>query len=341
MAQIVERSMSSNDWKNPIPGTSFDAAGLIALADLGTIAHRAALTGTAAFMDALVLCPGIHRQQKAPELSKGELPPTAALTTGYIFRVENQATVAYLQGAGLTGQLVTLTVENLRKGPWYTLWTDLFGPSTSIFSSVLVAIAILSTITSVTLLAILRDWWGVGILLILIVARFLNIILIRRRTRPSWHGAPEPGVTGDLLILLSQDRWIRMQGSVNALKTVTSGQWLNDMTFFESSLEASATILVYISAALANNATESGKILLIVLMLMSVGLLGISNKQEGAFYMHGYVVKAKGKSTAYARRIDLAKELIKETKRHDWAIGLGMVKAEDYSEQPASFSVVL
>lgn len=340
MAHVAKRGVSNIDWKNPVPA-SFDAAGLIALADLSTIAERTALLGSANFLDALVLCPGIHRQQKAADLNKGELPPTAALTTGYIFRIENQATVAYLQSVGISGHLVTLAVKNLRKRPWYHFWTYLSGPSESVLSSVLLMMAMLLTVISITLLGMVKDWWGAGILLVLIVARSLNIVLIHRRTKPSWHGALEPGVTGDLLVLLSQDRWIRMQGSVDALKTVTSGQWLKDMTFFESSLEATATMLVYLSAALASNATQIGKMLLIALLLMSVGLLGMSNKQEKAFYMHGHIMKTKGKPKMYARRLDLAKGLIKETKRHDWAIGLGMVKAEDYGKQSASISVTL
>ena len=331
--------MSGSDWRSPILGTSFDAAGLIALADLNTIAHRTALIGTATLIDALILCPGIHRQQKASDLNQGEFPPTAALTSGYVFRIENQATVAYLQGVGKTGQLTTIAVENLRKGPWYYLWNLLFGPSLSVLSSGLVVVAMLLTVASIALLAAFGDWWAVGILLALIVARFLNIFLVRRRTTPSWHGAPEPGVAGNLLVLLSQDRWIKIQGSVDALKVVTSGRWLNDMTFVESSLEATATLLVYVSAALASNATQNGKILLAALLLVSVGLLGISNKQERVLYMHGHKLSVKSKPRAYARRLDLAKELIKETKRHDWAIGLGMVKAEDYGETSVSVTL--
>ena len=94
-----------------MPTTSFDAAGLIAFTDLETIPRRTALLGMVPWVDALILCPGIHRQQKAPDLSKAELPPTAAMTTGYVFRFENQATVAYLQRIGITGQLVNLRVE--------------------------------------------------------------------------------------------------------------------------------------------------------------------------------------------------------------------------------------
>ena len=337
---IAERGTSAFGWRGlTIPRASFDAIGLIALADLDTIARRTALIGTATLIDALVLCPGIHRQQKASHLNQGELPPTAALTSGYVFRIENQATVAYLQGVGKTGQLVTLAVESLRKGPRYYFWTLLFGPSGSLLASLLMVVAMLSTVTSITFLAAFGDWWGVGIISALIVARLVNIFLIRQRTTPGWHGVPEPGVAGDLLVLLSQDRWIRIQGSVDALKVVTSGRWLNDMTFVQSSLEATATLLVYVSAALASNATQNGKVLLATLLLVSVALLGVSNKQARALYMHGHKISVKGAPRAYARRLDLAKELIKETKRHDWAIGLGMVKAEDYGEKSVSVTL--
>ncbi|KAI4166265.1 MAG: hypothetical protein LQ342_000154 [Letrouitia transgressa] len=335
MVHMAKRDLSSVNWQNSLAGTSLDAAGLIALADLDTIARRTALLGSASFTDALVICPGIHRQQKASDLSKAELPPTGSLTNGYIFRIENQATVAYLQSIGITGQLVTLGVEKLQKRSWYHLWAHLIGPGKSLVSFALILVAILSTIGSVTLLILIEDWWGVSILFTLIVARFLNISLIRWRTMPNWHGVLEPGMNGDLLVLLSQDRWVRMQGSVDALKAVTSGRWLSDMTFLERSLEAIATVLVYLSAVLASNATQSGKMLLIILLLGSVGLLGISNQQQEALYMRGHIVRLKGKPKMYARRLDLAKELIKETKRHDWAVGLGMVKGEEYGERSA------
>ncbi|KAK2022116.1 hypothetical protein LX32DRAFT_657950, partial [Colletotrichum zoysiae] len=51
--------------KEPLPGLSLSAAGLVALADLQTIANRTALTGTSSWFDALVLAPGLHYQQAA------------------------------------------------------------------------------------------------------------------------------------------------------------------------------------------------------------------------------------------------------------------------------------
>ncbi|TQN64501.1 hypothetical protein CSHISOI_10923 [Colletotrichum shisoi] len=51
--------------KKPIPGLSLSAAGLVALADLRTVANRTALKGTSSWLDALVLAPGLHYQQAA------------------------------------------------------------------------------------------------------------------------------------------------------------------------------------------------------------------------------------------------------------------------------------
>ena len=327
--ETLKTKMAPFDWTRPLPNTSFDAAGLIALADLDTIARRTALTGTAVYLDALVLCPGIHRQQTASELNGGELPPTAALTTGYVFRVENQAMVAYLQSKAKTGHLTTLTAENEAKSGLRTLWKALFGPGDSLLVFLLLMTIRLSTIFSITFLAIIQDWWGFAILLSLVVARIFNIHIVRRRTRPGWHGISEPGKKGDLLVLLSQDRWVRLQGPVDALKAATSGQFLVDMNFFEGSLNALATLLVYLSAAFASNATQVGKLLFIVLLLISVCLLAISNHQSKYLHMHGAVLKPNPEPKAYERRLDLAKQLVRETKRDDWAVGLGMIRPED------------
>jgi len=92
-------SSALTDWlSGGYPKVSLDAAGLVALADLSTVARRTALTGTSSLLDAFVLCPGLHRQQEAPELNGGEYPACAAMTTGYVFRVENPATVSRRKG---------------------------------------------------------------------------------------------------------------------------------------------------------------------------------------------------------------------------------------------------
>ena len=264
-----------------------------------------------------------------------EYPPTAALTSGYVFRVENPATVLYLQKVGKTGHLVHLRVSDKSKpqGIW-TFWGSWWTPNLSPISKVFYLAAVLLNWVVVVYLVLTGDWWALVIVGILMLARLGNIAVVRRRSHPGWHGVPEPGVQGDLLILLSQDRWIRMRGSVDDLKVVTSGQWMRDMSFTESCVVAASTLLVYMGAALASNADQSGKIALLALLLISPALLVVSNKNIAAFQMFGRSITVEGEPKAYKRRLDLAEELIKSTKREDWAIRLGMINPDTVRSTP-------
>lgn len=307
---------------------SLDAAGLVALAELNTIGRRTALTGTGALLDTLIICPSIQRQQAATELHGGEYPAVAALTSGYVFRVENPATVTYLQKIGLTGHLTELSVTNLsnKRSRVASLCSVFYTfENATLISSLAYLTAALSTIVVLVFFAISKDWWGLFVLFLLMFARFCNTVIVRRRSRVGWKGASEPGEQGDLLILLSQDRWVRMRGAVNDLKTVTSGQWLHEMTFTESSVAAFATLLVYLDAALASNLKQSGKVLLLVLLVVSAALLAIANLRTDKLQMHENIVQVDGRRKKYGRRRDMADELIAETGRKDWAIRLGMI----------------
>ena len=327
-ATASQTSGPSTVFGVPFPRVSLDAVGLVALADLTTIARRTALTGTSTLLDAFILCPGIHRQQYAPELNGGEYPAVAAMTTGYVFRIENPATVHYLQKVGRPGQLTTLSVSRVSGSPQSTLsrFLDLFYvvQNTSLVSSLAYFAAAFLTTAALFLLTISRDGWGVVIFMLLMFARVCNIFVIRRRSQVGWKGASEPGVRGDLLVLLSQDRWIRMQGPVDDLKTVTSGQWQREMRFWESSITAVATILVYLDAALASNMEQAGKVILLALLISSAGLLAIANHHTEVLSMHGNVIQVRDRRP-YARRLDLARELIKQSGRDDWALRLGMI----------------
>jgi hypothetical protein len=325
---LTQRDISTPWGRSLTPNISLDAAGIVALADIKTIALRTALTGTSAFLDSFVLCPGIHRQQSAPELNGGEYPACGAMTSGYVFRVENPATVLYLQKVGRTGQLTTLSVKtaDANSSPWQNALSMLFTlQNASLISSCAYLIAVSMTLTALVLLALSQNWWGLTVVLFLCLSRLCNVIIIRRRTNVNWQGAPEPGIKGDLLILLSQDRWIRMQGKVDDLKAVTSGQWLREMTFVESSIAAFATVLVYLDAALASNVDQAGKVILLFLLIASAGILAISNETTQSLQMHGRVIKAEGQRTKYNRRLDMVQQLIKESGRDDWAMRMGMI----------------
>lgn len=308
--------------RNAITGVSFGAAGLLAFADLKTIAYRTSLVGSASFLDVFLLAPGIHHQQSASEVNGGEYPATGAMTTGYIFRVENQATVAFLQGIGKTGHLTNVSVSP----PWIAKYWIFFEQlRTETVASVLYLMTIGLTAVVIVLLATINDWWGLEVLCMLIIARMLNTVVIKRRSQMGWKGAPEPGVKGDLLILLSQDRWIRMQGDVDDLKAVASGQWLSEMSNVESVGASTATMLVYGSAVLAFNTSTVGSLLLAGLLLGSAALLGMCNMATTKLRMFGRVLQVEGEPKRYARRLRMVEELIGESGRDDWAIGMGLI----------------
>ncbi|TFK48272.1 hypothetical protein OE88DRAFT_1664762 [Heliocybe sulcata] len=349
--------------KSSLPGISLTAAGLIALADLKTIAYRTALKGTSSYFDILFLAPGIHCQQSASEVNGGEYPATGAMTTGYVFRVENQATVNYLQRVGESGHLVNVKVLPNSQIPRLRLFSPaiarcasckaklprvgLFSRCTSVCETCLVkvpAVGLLSrealtavlyasglaqTLIVLYLLLFIRDLWGFGVMAMLIVARLCNIAVIKERSMLGWKGASEPGVEGDLLILLSQDRWIRMRGMVDDIKAVTAGQWLKEQTGAQSFFVSLGTLLVYASAALAGNSSTVGNLLIACLLLISVAMLGVCNSLTKTQEMFGRMLYQVGEPRKYDRRLTMAQELIAETKRDDWALGMGLIVAEE------------
>ena len=92
----------------------------------------------------------------------------------------------------------------------------------------------------------------------------------------------------------------------------------------ESWVTAFATMVVYLAAALVSNATQFGKILILVLLGGSVALLAIANSLTDKLLMHRYVIqRADGEPRKYRRRVELAHELVKEmavmTRRLGWA----------------------
>jgi hypothetical protein len=111
----VARSLIAQLDTTPIKGLSLSASGLLALADLQTIAQRTAITGGSSWLDSLVLAPGLHYQQAADALVN-ESEPTAVEhhDHGRIqhHAINNAATVNYLQKVvgAQTGKLVTVDV---------------------------------------------------------------------------------------------------------------------------------------------------------------------------------------------------------------------------------------
>ncbi|KAK0488374.1 hypothetical protein EDD18DRAFT_1420251 [Armillaria luteobubalina] len=186
---------------------TLEAAGLVALADLFTVAMRTALTGAASYLDALVLAPELYQQQTADErtlpldTSKQLVPLASWSPPGYPQSchsiVHYPQPIAPLQSFIAADNSVTL---------FYALcpaWT----------------------ITMFVLLGAIEDWQGFGVLRMLVLATLIDVVVIERRSHMGWKGTHEIS-QGDLLILLSQDRWMRLQELADDLKAVTAGQWL-------------------------------------------------------------------------------------------------------------------
>lgn len=312
------------------PSIELDAAGLVALADITTIQEHVALTGNSSLLDLFILVPGLHLEQHAEKTiymhTMGENPACASLNSGYVFRVENVATVYYLQRVGRTGHLTSLAVTNYHKTPWRAA-ANVFFPdySRNYISGAAYSAAACWGITVLILLVLSWDWWGVFVVGILILVRFINIVVMRRRRPYSWFGRSEPGVKGDLFILLSQDRFIRMSGYLDDLKAVVAGRWLRKETILERHITAFATVMVYVDAALVPNLQQFGKILILALMIGSAGLLALANTANETLNVDGRRVAVVGKRKVTSR-LSLVEELIKESQRDDWAVAMGMIR---------------
>jgi hypothetical protein len=292
--------------------------GLLALADLDIVAQSTALNGNSKWTDPMILCPGQHRQHNAVRLNDGEFPACAAMTTGYVFRIENPATVFYLQSVGKTGMLTNISISRPDSKSLADASTLHLGSAASI-----VAFASLSSF---------GDWWAVSYLLALALLRCINTVIIRSQARADWHGQSEPGQMGDLFVLLSYDRWVRIRGEVDDLKAVTSGRWLHRPTGFQSTMSGLATLLAYMVPALAANATCRGQIIIACMLIYNAALLGAANHRTTALHMKGRDLTVEGECKAYDRRRVLADELIAESGRTDWAIAMGLIPDQSHRQ---------
>ena len=174
----------------------------------------------------------------------------------------------------------------------------------------------------------LGDIWGSFFISNLILIRLINFVVFHRRSQPGWFGAPEPGVRGDLFILLSQDRWVRIRGQVDDLKALTSGTWLREPTTLDAFFDAVAKLLIYANLAVAAHATDAGVYTLVSMLLVNTGLLALDNLRIRKLNMYGRTMEAEGEPKKYFRRKDLADQLIEESGRDDWAVAMGLIVKE-------------
>ncbi|OBT80904.1 hypothetical protein VF21_00166 [Pseudogymnoascus sp. 05NY08] len=309
----------------PVPGVALSASGLLALADLSTIANRTAITGTSTWLDMLVLAPGLHNQQSADTLSDLPNPLTQPLLTTPTHRpssLTNAATIRYLARLGAGTRPVTLRVgsprtQSLRRTvSTASLKRVRQTPRPSLMAPLLYIIALLLTVGAMALMVLTRDWWGVGTLSALMLARALNIWIIRSRTSggapPSAQssvqasgqasgqatgqasmspGSPPPTPVDaepeSWKVKIDGEREIYLHGMADDLEALTGGIWMRGKTTVEGYAEAAAKLIVYLVAAFSGNMHQTGDMVLLLLLLFSAGLLALSNSREDRFWMNG------------------------------------------------------
>ncbi|KKY22662.1 hypothetical protein UCRPC4_g03162 [Phaeomoniella chlamydospora] len=281
---------------------------------------HAALNGRPRYVDSLLFCLGMQTPLTPQTLNDGEYPACAAMTTGHVFRVENQATVMYLRNLQRTGHLVTLEVKPNPQQPKHG--GLMYAPVTS-----LVTPLVFNNVNAI-------DKYFLSTVFILLLSRLLTIASLRARTTPSWHGASEPDVQGDLLILLSEDGWIRLKGAVDDLKAVTSGSWLSrrpPQPWLFDLMDWTARLLPYIAMITLSSTTNYGKSLIIVSLLLAHASIALSNSRTKELNMNNRIIKISeqpGSVKQYSRRLDMAEHLIKETGRSDFAVRLGLINPD-------------
>ncbi|KUI56046.1 hypothetical protein VP1G_03413 [Cytospora mali] len=307
-------------WTNdPIPNFSLSASGLIILADLSTVARRTALRGGSSWLDFLLLVPGLHYQQAADELAHGE---TAALSAIEVLRdgrpvshqIVNRAVVSYILRSAREGTTVVLDVGEIpvrsrgwrARGPRADVYAMKGGgrrrdlPDLGWAAHLLYLASPVLTCVAAVLIVMLGDFWALAFLIGLMISRILNIFVIKQRSRakpqilpPPFSQPIQPSTTARItqyVIDIDPATTVILRGLSTDLQALTTTVWLRPKTHVEGYLEATAKVLVYLVAACSGNATQAGNLILLVLVLVSAGLLALSNAQVKSLMNGGRIV---------------------------------------------------
>lgn len=115
---------------------------------------------------------------------------------------------------------------------------------------------------------------------------------------------------------------VRLRGKPSDLEAITSSTWLRAKTHVEGYLEAMAKLIVYGVAAFSGNTSQTGAIIMMGLLLVTAGLLALSNSHAKSLTVNGRVVvdvdACGGKKTKKTGNIGKAR-----TKRFDEVVMVG------------------
>ncbi|KAH6885284.1 hypothetical protein B0T10DRAFT_92341 [Thelonectria olida] len=309
-ALIAPRSLIHSWNTTPFPSITLSTGGLIALADLRTVAHRTAIRGGSSWFDAVVLAPGLHHQQACDYLDNETpldllaTPALAAAAGGQTpqYLVKNSVLANYLSRLSRSDmkQILTLDIGST-EGEWTVkkrlnaLFTRAkekveedhsvrLQPTLDWLSHFFYLLNPLFTISAIYFMVLFEDIWGLCLILALIVSRLLNIWAIKNRTQlPQPSASSAAGVFAqdnsvtEYTIDLGSGCTVRLRGLDADLLALTTKTWLRAQSVLDGYLEAVAKVVVYLVAALSGNMTQAGSLTLMTLLLLSAMLLGLSN----------------------------------------------------------------
>ncbi|PBK92155.1 hypothetical protein ARMGADRAFT_930832, partial [Armillaria gallica] len=170
------------------------------------------------------------------------------------------------------------------------------------------------TVIAVAFLGCIRDQWVLGSLMTRANSRMINLVVARRRSIQDLSG--EPGGECDLLIRLSQDRWIRLWGAEADLRTVV----LRSRSGMEGFAISFGAISVYLAVALSPNISPVGSLVTISLVFCLSIFMALRNSLMPYLLTLGRVVRVEGEPTRYEERIPQG-----NTGGDEWGVIVSMI----------------
>lgn len=248
----------------------------------------------------------------------------SSFPTKDVVPVKNPAIMSFLQSIARPGHLVTARVHSFHNTelPLTTRRLRSFFV-TGVPATLLYLLCPTLTVTAAVYLGLIRDWRGIGVLVMFTLSRLINMVVVRRRSKRR-EVAREPGVERDLLVLLSQDRWVRLRGMLDDLKVVALPQW-REKSAMEGLAVFLARLLVYAAVALCSIASTTGILIIASLLLCSSAILGLCNVLTQCLQVFDCVVYMEREPEKYSETDTAIIEMMDKIGTHDWATGMGFL----------------
>lgn len=134
-------------------------------------------------------------------------------------------------------------------------------------------------------------------------SRILNIWVIKQRSKAPSQSSPllrplsftsdnaEDNFLTEYIVTISSstNTTVRLRGLSSDLKAITTSSWLSTRTHVQGYLEAAAKLVVYLVAAFSGQLSQLGALIFMALLLVTAGLLGMSNAHAKHMQMHGRI----------------------------------------------------